>query len=51
MITRAKSGIYKPKIYTAKRLAREKIDTPASVEEALKNKKWETTMREEFEAL
>lgn len=39
MITRAKSGIYKPKIYTAKRLAREKIDTPASVEDALKNKK------------
>ena len=31
MITRAKSGIHKPKIYTAKRLAREKIDTPASV--------------------
>ncbi|KAH9688658.1 hypothetical protein KPL70_015204 [Citrus sinensis] len=51
MITRAKSGIYKPKIYTVKRLAREKIDTPASVEEALKNKKWETTMREKFEAL
>ena len=39
MITRAKSGIYKPKIYIAKRLAREKIDTPASVEDALKNKK------------
>lgn len=50
-MTRAKSGIYKPKIYIAKRLAREITNAPISVEEASKNKRWEITMMKEFEAL
>ena len=49
MTTRAKNGIFKPKVYnTEKSLS---LDTPSSVADALNNHKWKQAMQEEFNAL
>ena len=49
MTTRAKNGIFKPKLYnTEKSLS---LDTPSSVAEALNNHQWKQAMQEEFSAL
>ncbi len=47
MITRSKSGIFKPKIYTAQMNEVE----PASHDQAIKHEKWKKAMDEEFNAL
>lgn len=49
MITRAKAGIFKPKIFnTQKTLS---LETPSSVAEALNDQNWKQAMQEEFNAL
>ncbi|KAH9679451.1 retrovirus-related pol polyprotein from transposon RE1 [Citrus sinensis] len=47
MITRSKSGIFKPKLYTATLINKE----PDTIQEALKDKNWYKAMKEEYEAL
>ncbi|KAH9669972.1 retrovirus-related pol polyprotein from transposon RE1 [Citrus sinensis] len=47
MTTRSKSGIFKPKLYTAALIHKE----PDSVYEAMQNPKWLTAMKEEYAAL
>ena len=47
MITRTKSGIFKPKLYTATLINKE----PDTVPEALNDKNWYKAMKEEYEAL
>lgn len=49
MITRAKAGIFKPKIFnTQKTLS---LETPSSVAEALNDQNWKQAIQEEFNAL
>lgn len=47
MITRSKSGIFKPKLYTSTLINKE----PDTVQEALNDKNWYKAMKEEYEAL
>lgn len=49
MITRAKAGIFKPKIFnTQKTLS---LETRSSVVETLNDQNWKQAMQEEFNAL
>lgn len=47
MVTRAKAGITKPKIY----LASPPISEPHTAFEALSDPKWKMTMQDEYDAL
>ncbi|KAH9803128.1 G-type lectin S-receptor-like serine/threonine-protein kinase [Citrus sinensis] len=47
MITRSKSGIFKPKLYTTTLINKE----PDTIQEALNDKNWYKAMKEEYEAL
>lgn len=47
MITRAKSGIFKPKIYAADIQTEE----PETYDQAIKNEKWKAATQEEYNAL
>lgn len=47
MITRSKSGIFKPKLYTTTLINKE----PDTVQEALSDQNWHQAMRDEYEAL
>ena len=47
MVTRSKSGIFKPKIYNAE-LSNEE---PVTYYQAMQNEKWRTAMMEEYNAL
>ena len=47
MITRSKSGIFKPKIYSAESFNEE----PSSYYQAIQDEKWKTAMKEEYDAL
>jgi len=47
MITRAKSGIFKPKIYTVSSITSE----PVNFEQTVTNKHWRTAIDEEYKAL
>lgn len=48
MITRSKAGIFKPRLYSTHSMA---DSEPNSIEEALSNSKWNTTMMQEYKAL
>ena len=51
MITRAKSGIFKPKIFAVSKPICELHATPLSVSEALADVNWKKAMVNEFQAL
>lgn len=47
MITRAKSGIFKPKIYNANL----ETEEPSTYQQSMKDVKWMAAMKEEYDAL
>ena len=49
MITRAKAGIFKPKVFNIEKAL--SLDTPSSVTEALNDQNWKLAMQDEFNAL
>ena len=47
MVTRSKSGIFKPKVYITTLTNKE----PSTVQEALSDQNWHQAMKDEYEAL